>query len=161
METIPGILPILISANRDKFMGTITQKFVIVFLTIVFLMVMNVILQQSEFTASYFGKSPSQGRVLVTGTDSTFSPSVPSDGASIEWSVSKPFQNEENGENVLGDSEGENQTFTPLTHSAPQSEGENDLVLAQDFSKKMKKICKRIFRMIICWIPGKSFSPTL
>jgi hypothetical protein len=120
-------------------MGTITQKFVIVLLTIVILMVMNVILQQSEFTTSYFGNSPSQGRVMVTGTDSTFSPTVPSEGPSVEWSVAKPFQNEENGENVLDDSEGENQTSTSLTLSEPQNSGENGPVLAQDFSKKNEK----------------------
>lgn len=124
-------------------MGTITQKFVIVLLTIVLLMVMNVILQQSEFNSSYFGNSPSQGRVSVTGTDSTFSPTVPSEDSAIEWSVSKPLQNEKNSENVLCDFEGENQTSTSLTVSDPQIGRENAPVLAQDFPKKNKKIFQK------------------
>lgn len=146
MESFPVILPYFSFANGDKFMGTVTQKFVIVLLTIVLLMVMNVILQQSEFTSSDFGNSRSQGRVVMTGKDSTFSPTVPSGDTGIEWTVSKPLQNEENGENILCDSKGENQTSTSLTLSAPQGGHESAPVLAQDFSKKNEKFLQKNFQ---------------
>lgn len=126
-------------------MSATTQKFVIVLLTIALLMVMNVILQQSEFTSSDFGNSRSQGRVLVTGKDSTFSPTVPSEDAAIEWTVSKPLQNEENGENVLPDPEGENLASNTLTLMEPQIGGENAPGSIPEISKKNEKILQKNF----------------
>ena len=125
-------------------MSTITvRKFVLVSFTIVILMVMNAVFQESEFVTSFFGNSQSRGRVSVTGTDSTFSPTVTPQDPSIEWAVSKPLQNEENGETVLYKSEPENQTSASSSVSAPQKSLECDPILTQDFSKKNRKIFQK------------------
>ena len=121
------------------------QKFVLVLFTIVILMVINALLQESEFVPSFFGNSPSQGRVTVTGTDSTFSPTVTSEETSIEWSASKPFQNEENGENILDKPDRQSQSSASFSVSAPQKSPECEPVLTREFSQKNKNIFRKDF----------------
>lgn len=125
-------------------MSTITiRKIVIVFFTIAILMVMNAVLLESEFVPSFFGNSSSQGRVSVTGTDSTFSPTVTPHTPPVEWSVSKPLQNEENGETILYNSEPENQASGSSPVSSPQKSPECCPILTQKFSRKNKNISQK------------------
>lgn len=122
------------------------QKFVIVFFTIVLLLVINALFQESEFVSSFFGNSPSQGRVTMTVTDSTFSPTVPSKAPSVEWSVSKPLQNKENGETISPGSESENPSTASFAVSDPQKSPEYAPDLTQDFSQKNKNIFPQSFQ---------------